>query len=92
MYPIAIPGCSGQGKVFVGQRQDPFFLDLGGTFDLVNYHYPAEELVPAGMSTRNFGATPRARKSFSASDTNCIGLNFVVCVPVSDIPVTPRYR
>ena len=60
VYPIAIPGCSGQGKVFVGQRQDPFFLDLGGTFDLVNYHYPVEELVPAGMSTRNFAANSLA--------------------------------
>jgi len=32
IFPITIttPGCTaGQGKVFVGQRQDPFFLDLG---------------------------------------------------------------
>jgi hypothetical protein len=60
VYPISIPGCSGQGKVFVGQRQDPFFLDLGGTFDLVNYHYPVEQLVPAGMSTRNYGTNSLA--------------------------------
>ena len=60
VYPITIPGCSGQGKVFVGQRQDPFFLDLGGTFDLVNYHYPVEQLVPAGMSTRNYGTNSLA--------------------------------
>src|SRR5271170_687889 len=26
IYPISIPGCAGTGKVFVGQRQDPFFL------------------------------------------------------------------
>lgn len=60
VYPISIPGCNGQGKVFVGQRQDPFFLDLGGTFDLVNYHYPVEQLVPAGMSTRNYGTNSLA--------------------------------
>jgi hypothetical protein len=54
IYPIAIPGCSGQGRVFVGQRQDPFFIDLGGTFDLVNYTYPVTELVPAGVSPRNY--------------------------------------
>jgi len=59
VYPVLIPGC-GTGKVFVGQRQDPFFLDLGGTFDLVNYHYPAEQLVPAGMSTRNFATNSLA--------------------------------
>jgi hypothetical protein len=59
VYPVLIPGC-GQGKVFVGQRQDPFFLDLGGTFDLVNYKYPVEQLVPAGMSTRNFATNSLA--------------------------------
>jgi hypothetical protein len=59
VYPVLIPGC-GIGKVFVGQRQDPFFLDLGGTFDLVNYHYPAEQLVPAGTSPRNFATNSLA--------------------------------
>src|SRR5277367_1046229 len=59
VWLVSIAGCV-QGKVFVGQRQDPFFLDLGGTFDLVNYHYPVEELVPAGMSTRNFGTNSLA--------------------------------
>jgi hypothetical protein len=59
VYPIQIQGC-GEGKVFVGQRQDPFFLDLGGTFDLVNYHYPVEQLVPPGTSTRNFGTNSLA--------------------------------
>ena len=63
IYPITIttPGCTaGQGKVFVGQRQDPFFLDLGGTFDLVNYIYPVEELVPTGTPTRNFATNSLA--------------------------------
>jgi hypothetical protein len=60
VHSIAIPGCKTSGKVFVGQRQDPFFLDLGGTFDLVNYHYPVEQLVPAGMSTRNYGTNSLA--------------------------------
>jgi hypothetical protein len=27
----------GGGKVFVGQRDDPFFIDLGMTFDLINF-------------------------------------------------------
>jgi hypothetical protein len=60
VYPITIPGCSKPGKVFVGQRQDPFFLDLGGTFDLVNYHYPVTQLVPAGLSPRNYGTNSLA--------------------------------
>jgi hypothetical protein len=32
----AIHGLPGGGKVFVGQRDDPFFIDLGGAFDSVN--------------------------------------------------------
>jgi hypothetical protein len=36
VHPIAIPGCSQPGKVFVGQRQDPFAVNLGTIFDLVN--------------------------------------------------------
>jgi len=63
VYPITLttPGCAaGQGKVFVGQRQDPFFLDLGGTFDLVNYIYPVTQLVPAGMSLRNYATNSLA--------------------------------
>jgi hypothetical protein len=36
IYPVTIPGCNVQGKVFVGQRQDPFAVNLGTIFDLVN--------------------------------------------------------
>lgn len=37
IYEITIPGCATPGKVFVGQRKDPFVVNLGKTFDLVNY-------------------------------------------------------
>ncbi|QUJ68571.1 DUF4331 domain-containing protein [Photobacterium sp. GJ3] len=37
VYEFGIPGCSGAGKVFAGQRKDPFVVNLGKTFDLVNY-------------------------------------------------------
>ncbi|MEK8047886.1 DUF4331 domain-containing protein [Ideonella margarita] len=33
---VTIPGCNMPGKVFVGQRQDPFAVNLGTIFDLVN--------------------------------------------------------
>lgn len=36
VYPINIPGCGTPGKVFVGQRKDPFAVNLGVIFDLVN--------------------------------------------------------
>jgi hypothetical protein len=37
IYDMQIPGCDSPGKVFVGQRKDPFYVNLGETFDLVNY-------------------------------------------------------
>ncbi len=36
IYSVNIPGCSTPGKVFVGQRKDPFAVNLGVIFDLVN--------------------------------------------------------
>ena len=36
IYNVNIPGCNTQGKVFVGQRKDPFAVNLGVIFDLVN--------------------------------------------------------
>ncbi|MBC7732083.1 MAG: DUF4331 domain-containing protein [Bacteriovorax sp.] len=36
IYSVNIPGCSMPGKVFVGQRKDPFAVNLGVIFDLVN--------------------------------------------------------
>ena len=40
VYDIDIPGCGTAGRVFVGQRKDPFVVNLGETFDLVNIAAP----------------------------------------------------
>jgi hypothetical protein len=40
VYDVVIPGCAQQGRVFVGQRKDPFVVNLGETFDLVNIANP----------------------------------------------------
>ena len=46
-YNINIPGCgAGPGKMFVGQRKDPFALPLGQIFDLIN-------LNPLGPTSGN---------------------------------------
>ena len=37
IYNVNIPGCAGEGRLFVGQRKDPFVVNLGETFDLINY-------------------------------------------------------
>lgn len=36
IFPIAVPGCSTNGRVFVGQRKEGFPINLGQVFDLVN--------------------------------------------------------
>jgi hypothetical protein len=36
VYEIALPGTERRGKLFVGQRKDPFVVNLGETFDLIN--------------------------------------------------------
>jgi hypothetical protein len=36
VYDVNIPGV-GMGRVFVGQRKDPFVVNLGEVFDLINY-------------------------------------------------------
>jgi len=38
-YEVRIPGCS-DGRLFVGQRKDPFVVNLGEVFDLVNVTNP----------------------------------------------------
>ncbi len=36
IYDVTIPGCATAGKVFVGQRKEPFYIAVGKTFDLIN--------------------------------------------------------
>jgi hypothetical protein len=43
VYTVNIPGCSKPGRVFAGQREESFFIDLGETFDLINYNHPIGE-------------------------------------------------
>ena len=40
IYNVNIPNCSTPGRLFVGQRKDPFAVNLGETFDLVNISNP----------------------------------------------------
>ncbi|MEW5880582.1 MAG: DUF4331 domain-containing protein [Pseudomonadota bacterium] len=36
VYNVNIPGCAQPGRMFVGQRKEPFAVNLGTIFDLVN--------------------------------------------------------
>jgi hypothetical protein len=60
IYAIDIPNCATQGKMFVGQRADPFAVNLGPTFDLVNA--PAS-VVTAGLTAYGAVANPLAKKN-----------------------------
>jgi hypothetical protein len=53
VYAITVPGCAQPGKVFVGQRQDPFAVNLGVVFDMVDA--PVSVLTNAA----DYNATPR---------------------------------
>jgi len=36
VHTIAVPGCANSGRVFVGQRKEPFYIAVGRAFDLFN--------------------------------------------------------
>ena len=38
IYNVTIPGCSTPGRVFVGQRKEPFYIAVGRIFDLFNFN------------------------------------------------------
>ncbi len=57
IYSINIPGCATPGKVFVGQRKDPFVVALGKTFDLVNLNPLGPVNVPGADSLADKNVT-----------------------------------
>lgn len=62
IYSVNIPGCATPGRVFVGQRKDPFAIAVGAIFDLVN--------APLGVITNpaqiNAGADDLVMKNVTA--------------------------
>jgi hypothetical protein len=48
LVPPAINTLPGGGKVFLGQRDDPFYVDLGATFDLINIDAPGRPGIGLG--------------------------------------------
>jgi hypothetical protein len=49
IYDINIPGCPLPGRVFVGQRDEPFAVNLGRVFDLVNLVPVDGSAFPGGI-------------------------------------------
>ena len=67
------------GRVFAGQRDETFYIDLGGTFDTLNLHVspilsPADDANDALLLSA-------ARDTFSGFNVNTIALE----IPISDL-------
>ncbi|HEX4966483.1 MAG TPA: DUF4331 domain-containing protein [Thermoanaerobaculia bacterium] len=55
IYDISIPGCTGAGRLFIGQRKDSFSVNLGEIFDLVNIANPLgpRDAEPDALADKN---------------------------------------
>ncbi|HEU4627441.1 MAG TPA: DUF4331 domain-containing protein [Steroidobacteraceae bacterium] len=50
VYDVTIPSCDKPGRVFVGQRREPFAVNLGKVFDLVNLVPVDGSAFPGGIT------------------------------------------
>ncbi|HEX4446312.1 MAG TPA: DUF4331 domain-containing protein [Polyangiaceae bacterium] len=62
VYPITLPNCATNGKMFVGQRAEPFAVNLGPIFDLID----APKAVVTGGSGAQVVANPLAKKNITS--------------------------
>jgi hypothetical protein len=67
-----IPGCATAGRVFVGQRAEAFAVNLGPTFDLVNYVPIEGDSAPGAGDKRGFpgGITQSRANDFLVGKKN----------------------
>jgi len=81
VHSIAIPGCTaGMGKVFVGQRRDPFPVSLGTIFDLVN--------APAAVITNEANAAAFGAGQIADKNVTTLALEIpAACLTRSGEPV-----
>ena len=75
MYNVNIPGSPTPARMFVGQRKDPFVVNLGETFDLVNIKNPLGPVDAAKDSLRYKNVTSiilEVPKALLTSGTNTV--------------------
>ena len=80
IYNVTIPGCATPGRMFVGQRKDPFAVNLAETFDLINIKQPATE----------FGANAEKNARDDLADKNVSSIELEVaasCLTAGSDPV-----
>lgn len=54
VYNVRFPGCATNGRAFVGQRAEGFAVNLGESFDLVNYIPIEGDSAPGANDRRGF--------------------------------------
>lgn len=80
VYNVNIPDCATPGRVFVGQRKDPFVVNLGETFDLINIKLPATEF--------DAGAEKAARDDLVTKNVTTIAMELpIACLTSGTDPV-----
>ena len=67
VYDVVIPGCSTPGRVFVGQRKEPFYIAVGRAFDLFNLNPLGAEV--GGNNNERLTAPGSAPRPSSASSS-----------------------
>lgn len=79
IYRVAIPGCVGEGRVFVGQRKEPFYIAVGKIFDLFS-------LNPLGPEVNG------NKNDLEAKNISSIALEVPIsCLRTSSEPVIGAY-
>jgi hypothetical protein len=74
IYNITIPGCSTAGKMFVGPRAEPFAVNIGPVFDLIN----ADPTAITTLADRGVINNPLSCKNVTSIaleiPTSCLGV------------------
>jgi hypothetical protein len=82
MYEVNIPGCAVRGRVFVGQREEAFAVNLGEIFDLVNFVPIEGDSAPGAGDSKGF---PGGIKQSRAND-DLVGRKNVTSLAV-EVPI-----
>jgi len=76
----AIPGAAGITTVFAGSREDGFYADIPGIFDLLNPRILLPSPMINGQAT--FGQTGNGVDGFKGFNV----LHYAIVIPLSDLP------
>jgi hypothetical protein len=84
VYTTELPDCNMPARIFVGQRKDPFVVNLGKTFDLVNYVPVEGDSAPGAGDGQGFpGGVTQAGENDDLGNKNVTSI--AVEVPKSCI-------